>query len=190
MKATDLLKAQHDEVKADFKSLERAQPRRTRDQLLAKIANKLVAHMVMEQEIFYPACAERLQDKSIVAEAFEEHGIASVQLARTLGSTGTDATFEAKTKVLKELIEHHIEEEEKVLFPKVRKLFDAEELQDLGEQMEMRFERQLEEGYKRVLASPPPDAREALVGTRAATKAPSRPRRIAARGGATKRAKR
>jgi hemerythrin-like domain-containing protein len=164
MKATDLLERQHREVKALFKRLEKNEGARTRSQLLDEIAKNLAAHMVIEQEIFYPACARVLEDKSIVAEAFEEHGIASMQLKRVLAVRGRDTTFEAKAKVLRDLVEHHIDEEEKELFKKIRREMDERQLEMLGTQMSRRFAQQLREGYQTVLSEPPPDAREALRG--------------------------
>ncbi len=173
MKATDLLESHHKEVKKLFNALEKSDDRRERRKLLTTIASKLAAHMVIEQEIFYPAFAKRLGDKDmdIVAEAFEEHGVASLQLTRVLESKAGDVTFKAKAKVLQELIEHHIEEEEGEMFRKARRAFDASELEELGEQMEARFESQLEEGYAEVLAEPPPDARDAMaIASRGATR--------------------
>jgi hemerythrin-like domain-containing protein len=164
MKATDLLERQHREVKALFQRLERAEAARERSQLLDEIAKNLVAHMVIEQEIFYPACARVLEDKSIVAESFEEHGIAAIQLRRVLAVRGRDTTFEAKAKVFKELVEHHIEEEEGQLFKKIRREMDERQLETLGAQMTRLFAQQLREGYATVLSEPPPDAREALRG--------------------------
>ena len=154
MKATDLLKKQHDQVKKLFATLEKSDGRPERQRLLTEIARNLTAHMTIEQEIFYPACARRVDDKSIVAEAFEEHGVAALQLARTLDSKGADTTFQAKAKVLKELIEHHIEEEETELFKKARKAFDAAELEQLGAQMERLFAVQIRQDFREVLAEP------------------------------------
>jgi predicted DNA-binding protein len=105
-----------------------------------------------------------LDDKSVVAEAFEEHGVASLQLRRVLAARGRDTTFEAKAKVLRELIEHHIDEEEKQLFEKIRREMDDRQLETLGAQMTRRFALQLEEGYESVLSESPPDARDALRG--------------------------
>lgn len=190
MKATDLLKSQHDEVKKLFRAIERSKERREQKRLLGTIARNLAAHMVIEQEIFYPACARRLEDKSIVAEAFEEHGVAALQLSRTLDSRGGDTTFEAKAKVLKELIEHHVEEEETELFKKARRVFSADELEQLGQQMEALFESQFAAGYREVLAEPPPDASDAMKSGASRSGSARTAKRASARGGSTRRSKR
>ena len=105
MKATDLLKTQHKDVKTLFKKMADADSARERRQLLNEIASRLEGHTAIEEEIFYPE----------------------------------DGHFEAKMTVLSELVEHHVEDEEKEMFKLAQKL-GKDELESLGEQMEERFE--------------------------------------------------
>ncbi len=97
MKATELLKHQHDEVKAIFKQLEgKADHAKAR---VEKLANSLSAHMVIEQELFYPAVFEA--DEDLVLESYEEHAVARFALKRLLKTEPSDETFAAKVTTLK-----------------------------------------------------------------------------------------
>lgn len=135
MKATTLLRKQHKEVKAIFKKLEGKGGNKRA--LLKELADNLAAHMAIEQEIFYPAV--KAIDEDMVLESFEEHALAEIAVKRLLKTPADDPSFEARVTATKELIEHHVEEEEEDLFPKVEKKM-ADELADLGERMEARFE--------------------------------------------------
>ncbi len=105
--------------------------------------------MTIEQDIFYPAVRE--VDKDMVLESFEEHAIAELALKRLLASAPNDQAFTAKAMVLKELIEHHVEEEEEDLFPKVEKKLASERLDSLGKRMKDAFEAAVERGYEAAL---------------------------------------
>jgi len=144
MKATELLEQQHREVEAIFAKLE--SPRAGAEAQVKELANKLAGHMAIEQKLFYPAIRE--VDETMVLESFEEHAIAELALKRLLGAAAKDKTFAAKVTALKELIEHHVEEEEEELFPKVEKALGSEKLEELGQQMETLFDEVVEEGYQ------------------------------------------
>jgi hypothetical protein len=141
MKATDLLKKQHREVKSQFKKMESADSPRLRRQLMAEIARNLEAHTIIEEEIFYPAVRglETRKAEEMVFEAFEEHHVVKLVLAELPRVNPEDERFEAKMTILSELVEHHVEEEEKEMFKLAQKL-GKDELEDLGGQMEERFE--------------------------------------------------
>ncbi|MES1176010.1 MAG: hemerythrin domain-containing protein [Myxococcales bacterium] len=144
MKATDLLKQQHRNVEALFAKIEAGEPEALKD-----LASALAAHMAIEHEFFYPESRE--VDEDAVLEAFEEHSIAETALKRALATDADDESFDARIKVLKELIEHHVEEEEGELFPEVEKALGNDELETLGAHMEVRFEEVLKAGYSAVL---------------------------------------
>jgi hemerythrin superfamily protein len=141
MKATDLLKRQHKDVKTLFKKIERAESARERRQLLNEVAGRLEGHTVIEEEIFYPAVRglETSKAEEMVLEAYEEHHVVKLVLAELPRVNPEDERFAAKMTVLSELVEHHAEEEEKAMFKLAQKL-GKDELESLGEQMEERFE--------------------------------------------------
>lgn len=139
MEATKLLKEQHEEVKDLFKKFEAAEEDSEKQDLFEQIADDFAAHGEIEEKIFYPAVyVGDLKEK--LQEAVEEHLAAKRVVADLLKMEPSDEQFDAKMKVLKELIEHHVEEEEGELFPLVKKSFGREELDTLGEQMELMFE--------------------------------------------------
>jgi hemerythrin superfamily protein len=141
MKATDLLKKQHREVKGLFKKMEGTDSPRMRRQLMNEIARSLEGHTLIEEEIFYPAVRglETQKAEEMVLEAYEEHHVVKLVLAELPRVNPEDERFEAKMTVLAELVEHHVEEEEKEMFKLAQKLGRAE-LAELGQQMEERFE--------------------------------------------------
>jgi hemerythrin superfamily protein len=149
---TALLKEQHRKVEALFKQIEGARSRK--EALVTELANDLAAHMKIEQDIFYPRVREL--DEDLVLESFEEHSIAEVALKRLLDTSPAEETFDARVTVLKELIQHHVEEEEKSLFPKVDKKLGADEGEQLAAEMKTVFEEAVAEGHEAVL----PEGRE------------------------------
>jgi hemerythrin-like domain-containing protein len=104
--------------------------------------------MQLEEEIFYPAfreAVERKKDKTLYFEAKEEHRAAAKVLKDMIREDVGTLAFGGKVKVLKELVEHHIDEEEEDMFPIAEKVLSADELNDLAKRMEARKE-QLEAG--------------------------------------------
>jgi len=147
MKATSLLEKQHRKVEATFKKLESGKPEAM--PLLTDLANDLVAHMAIEQDIFYPAVRSVKED--LVLESFEEHAVAELALKRLMATDPKDPTFKAKVTTLKELILHHVKEEEEELFPAVEQALGDEALLSLGKQMKVAFEQAVEQGFEAAL---------------------------------------
>ena len=135
MKATELLKKQHREVKALFGQAKKAPPPERR-RVLDEITHKLRAHMSIEESIFYPAVREIGTKKTdeIVPEAYEEHHVVSLVLDELPNVDVHDERFEAKVTVLDELIAHHVDEEEHEMF-KVAEKLGADRLAALGTEM-------------------------------------------------------
>jgi hemerythrin superfamily protein len=137
--AIALLKADHEKVRGLLESMEKSSGAR-RQKLHAQIARELKVHTTIEEEIFYPAFREAGQkkdDQVMVYEAVQEHHM--VDLALPEAAEGADnEDLKGKAKVVKELVEHHADEEEKDMFPRARKLMSREELRDLGERMAAR----------------------------------------------------
>jgi hemerythrin superfamily protein len=146
--AIALLKEDHKKVKGLLEQLEKTSSGNRREQLSSKIETELKIHTTIEEEIFYPAyreAATKKDDRELFFEAQEEHHVVKLVLPE-VRSTPTDAEeYEAKAKVLKELVLHHAKEEEKEMFPRARKLMSRDELSDLGGRMEAR-KRELKRG--------------------------------------------
>ena len=95
-------------------------------------------HEAIEEEIFYPALKEHPKAKDLVLEAYEEHNVVDMVMKEIEGVAYDDETWGAKLTVMKENVEHHIEEEEDEMFKQARQVFSEEELADLGERMSAR----------------------------------------------------
>ena len=137
MDAITLLTADHDKVKkmlADGEATtERAE--KTRTELFAKLKEEMMVHESIEEEIFYPALKAHPKAKEIVLEAYEEHHVVDEIMGELETTDVNDESWAAKFKVMKENIEHHIEEEEGDMFKQARSIFDADELEQLGARM-------------------------------------------------------
>ena len=95
-------------------------------------------HEAIEEEIFYPALKEHPKAKDLVLEAYEEHNVVDMVMAEIDGTPYDDETWGAKLTVMKENVEHHIEEEEGEMFKQARQVFSEDELDELGERMQAR----------------------------------------------------
>jgi hemerythrin-like domain-containing protein len=113
---------------------------KTREELFTKVKQELVVHEAIEEEIFYPALKQHPKTKEITLEAYEEHHVVNTVLAEIEGVSYDDEKWGAKFKVMKENLEHHIEEEEGVMFKQAKQVFDEDELAQLGESMMARKE--------------------------------------------------
>ena len=146
MNAIELLKMQHKQAKEALEKFSEGEIDQEEVQLFA---DELVAHMVIEEHVFYPRIKELKKD--LVSESYEEHAVARFELARAMTAKGE----EQKTRftVLKELIEHHVKEEEEEMFPKVQKAISAMELDRLGEKMEDMFDKAVEAGLDKLVVA-------------------------------------
>jgi hemerythrin superfamily protein len=138
--ATKLLQTDHREVKKMFADFEKAGGDSKKSQLAEQICLALKVHAQIEEEYFYPAAREALSEKDseMVDEAVVEHASAKQLIADIEGMDAGDEMFDAKVKVLSEMIDHHVEEEEGELFPKCRK--SDMDLAGLATQMSSRKE--------------------------------------------------
>ena len=141
MNAIELLKQDHEKVKKLLEELsnttERAVKKRT--ELLQKVALELEVHTTLEEEDFYPAFKQAggKDEAKMYHEAKEEHrAVEALVLPDLLNTDPGTVEFSGRLKVLKELLEHHIEEEEEEMFKEAEKLMSSEELSTLGKQME------------------------------------------------------
>lgn len=139
MNATELLTSQHREVSRLFKAIEATDSKAEKQKLFMELASNLVAHDGIERDIFYPACEEAFGMNDDLGEALVEHGFIEFGLYQSTEAL-EEEDFDFKCKVLSELVEHHVEEEEKEFFPKVEKAMGSEALELLGEEMTEAFE--------------------------------------------------
>ena len=137
MNALTLLETDHAKVKKLLAEGETTTERgeKTRTELFATLKGELIVHERIEEEIFYPALREHPKAKDIVLEAYEEHDVVDAILGELETADVTDETWGAKFKVMKENLEHHIEEEEGEMFKQARSVFETDELDELGERM-------------------------------------------------------
>ncbi|HZN43490.1 MAG TPA: hemerythrin domain-containing protein [Actinomycetota bacterium] len=142
MDAITLLKDDHDRLKKLLNELDATTERgvKTREQLLGRVKDELTVHESIEEEIFYPALKEHPKTKEITLEAYEEHHVVDMVMKEIEGLPFDDERWGAKFTVMKENIEHHIEEEEGQMFKQARQVFEEEELEALGERMAARKE--------------------------------------------------
>ena len=137
--AIALLTADHREVSDMFEQFDQLGDRATasKEKLKDKICKALIAHTTIEEEIFYPAVRGKIEEgEDMVDEAVVEHAAAKDLIQQLQEMQPDDELYDAKVKVLGEQIEHHVKEEEKEMFPKVKK--SGLDLLALGQEMAMR----------------------------------------------------
>ncbi len=136
--AIALLERQHREVEHLFEELESSEEDGEKLACFEKLADNLAAHAEVEERLFYPTMyADKTKEE--LREAVEEHLLMKRVIADLLDLKPKDEQFDAKIGVLKEVVEHHVEEEEQQLFPMLRSV-DPEALNSLGEMMQTSFE--------------------------------------------------
>jgi iron-sulfur cluster repair protein YtfE (RIC family) len=138
MDAITLLKTDHEKVSGIFEKLEETteSAEKTREELFAQLKQELDLHAHIEETIFYPVLKKSEETRDITMEGIQEHHVVKV-LLRELDAMGVGSeTWTAKLKVLKENVEHHVEEEEDDMFKSAREVLSKEQLEELGTLME------------------------------------------------------
>jgi hemerythrin-like domain-containing protein len=153
MNAIELLKADHERVKSILSQLSESTERgvKKRTDLLNKLEMEITIHTKLEEEILYPAFKEAggKEQDIMYYEAKEEHRTVDSLVLPDLKETDPSTPeFAGRVKVVKELLEHHIEEEESEMFPQANKLLGKAKLEELGAQMEA-----LKADFKKSLSS-------------------------------------
>lgn len=138
MDAIALLKADHRQVEEWFEEFEKTDRKATKKKLADQICQALTVHAEIEEEIFYPAFIEATKDEDLHHEAIVEHDGAKKLIAEIADSSPEDEYYDAKVKVLSEMIKHHVKEEEQPegMFSEAKQ--SEMDLTDLGEQMATR----------------------------------------------------
>jgi len=140
MNAITLLKNDHKTVEDLFKRFEKLGPRavKSKQDVVERIVRELSIHAAIEEMAFYPAVRETAEKGDVddmILESLEEHHIVKWVLSELDGMSASHERFDAKVTVLMENVRHHVEEEEKELFPKVSKMFSRAMLDELGDAM-------------------------------------------------------
>jgi hemerythrin superfamily protein len=146
MNVIELLKKDHESVArlfAEFDAAKEAERDADKESAVSSICRELSLHAAVEEEIFYPAVETRAvgedeKSEDSVKEAYEEHALVKTLVAELSEMKADDEQFDAKVKVLKDLVEHHVEEEEGELMPRARKLLSEDELEAMGAAVESR----------------------------------------------------
>jgi hemerythrin superfamily protein len=138
MDAITLLKDDHRNVAKLFREFdglaERAQ--KSKQDLVNHIVEELTVHAFIEEQIFYPFARQEVPAvEEDVEEGVAEHHLMKVTMAELSEMSPDNDAFDAKVTVLKEIVEHHVDEEEHGWFPKVRDAIGRTALSDVGEQM-------------------------------------------------------
>ena len=133
-----LLKDDHKEIRKVFRDFKKAgeNATATKGRLVKKMIELLTVHTYIENEVMYPRVRELLPElEQDVLESYEEHHVADVLVVELYAMKPTDERFDAKTTVLIENVEHHMDEEEQDWFPKVREGLGRKALQEIGAEM-------------------------------------------------------
>jgi iron-sulfur cluster repair protein YtfE (RIC family) len=133
-----LLKADHEKVAKLLEKIDETTERavKGRDELFTRLKEELDLHAMIEEQVFYPALEELKETRDITLEAYEEHALVKQLLSELEVEPKDTEEWTAKFSVLKENVEHHVEEEEGELFEKARKALSKDEIQSLGDQLQ------------------------------------------------------
>jgi len=146
MDAIALLKQDHRKVEDLFEQFEKAREEGRKEKLAKQICTELMIHAMIEEEIFYPACAGQIKDEDLLDESYVEHDGAKVLIAELNKSSPSDEFFDAKVTVLSEMIKHHVKEEEKRSEGLMAQAKDAGlDMEALGERLMQRKQELMQE---------------------------------------------
>ncbi len=144
MNVFELLKKDHKKVAGIFEKLESTTEKavKTREELFVKLKEELDVHAHIEETIFYPVLKKEAETRDITLEGFEEHHVIKILLKELDAMRVDSEKWTAKLKVLKENVEHHVEEEEEDMFKSAREVLSKEHIEELGARMEEEKKRQ------------------------------------------------
>ncbi|HYD57650.1 MAG TPA: hemerythrin domain-containing protein [Burkholderiales bacterium] len=140
VEAIKMLKEDHDRVEKSFKEFEKLdrEDSETAHQLAMTVCEELKVHTTLEEEIFYPAIREAIEDDDLMNEAAVEHETAKMLIEQLENMPADDPNFHATFTVLGEYVLHHVKEEEGEMFPAAKKA-DLD-FEDLAQRMKQRKE--------------------------------------------------
>ena len=134
--ATQMIRQDHKKVEGLFKKFEQTKGAQAKRRLAENAMAELEVHAALEEEIFYPAVKKEVEDGSMVQEAIEEHQTVKQLISQLKGMDEADEEFESQFSQLVENVQHHVEEEENEMLPKVEE--SELDLNSLGQQMSQR----------------------------------------------------
>jgi iron-sulfur cluster repair protein YtfE (RIC family) len=140
MNAIDLLECQHADVMEMLRGLEKSHIGMERAANFHEMKQALFAHMVIEEEVFYPVVAPDSSDGMQMADAYDDHVAARRALRHCVQVLHRESLFQICIGVLTEVLSQHIAEEQRTLFPRARKGLDVGQLEALGETMKTVFD--------------------------------------------------
>lgn len=147
MNAIELLTKDHRKVEELFAELEQAEGGAARSEIFQRICEEVLVHAHAEEQVLYPAAREQLEDADeLVQDSLEEHHAVEERLTKLLEMDPDDASFLQRCLEVRDLIDHHVEEEENQLFPQMRAQLEEQELDAMGEELQQVKEEELAEG--------------------------------------------
>jgi hemerythrin superfamily protein len=145
--AIDMLTSDHEDVKLLFAEYEELAgdggSAEEREELARYICDALTVHTTVEEEVFYPAARDAIDEPELLDRAVAEHRAAKALIAQILAMNPADSDYDATVQALQEAVDQHVHEEEEQLFPRVQEA--GIDLRALGEQMAERKEQAQEE---------------------------------------------
>jgi len=150
MNVVDYLKEQHRQADETFTRFEKAKRKEEKQRIFEELAHLLTGHDAMEREIFYPACEKAVGKIERLMEGVVEHGLVEFSLFRADQNRESE-NFDYFVDVLREIWNHHVEEEENEVLPLVVRKMDQRQLEELGDAMVARFEEVQEEDVRQLL---------------------------------------
>ena len=150
MNVVDYLKEQHRQADEIFTRFEKSKRKEEKQRIFEELAHLLTGHDAMEREIFYPACEKAVGKIERLMEGVVEHGLVEFSLFRADQNRDSE-NFDYFVDVLREVWNHHVEEEENEVLPLVVRKMDQRQLEDLGEAMVARYEEVQDEDVRQLL---------------------------------------
>ncbi len=132
----DILKQDHDKVRDLFEQIEEDEEGEKREELFAVLRSEITGHLALEEKFFYPVLeqSEAVRDKAL--ESYEEHNVAKTVLGEFSGLDREDERWDAKLKVLQEIVSHHLQEEEKNIFKMAKKALEPDQIKQITDQIQ------------------------------------------------------
>lgn len=155
MDAISLILSDHRRVEEVFKEYEGLSEPLAKAKRVDELIQLLEVHAEIEETLFYPEFRQASKDEDLVKEALQEHQEVKNTLKDLANADPHDTDLDSKVRRLKQLVEHHVQEEESQMLPKAKELFDQDRLEKMGEEVQTNKRRLMDENMKlRITMSP------------------------------------